>query len=325
VVLGKLFFSHEVGALSTLLLTYLFLLFRALPAVAELSDQRTQLASLASARARTAEFLSRADKPFMKSGSLPRQRLQHAIRFEGVRFAYPATGAEVLNAFDLTIPRGATVALVGASGSGKTTVGLLLSRLYDPGAGRVTLDGVDLREFDLVSLRRSIAVVSQETFLFNDTVRANIAYGHPEATDEQVREAARRAHALEFIDELPQGLSTRVGDRGVLLSGGQRQRLAIARALLADADILVLDEATSALDSVSERLVQEALDSARQGRTTLVSAHRLSTLDDVDQIAALDGGRVVELGTHDELMRLGGRYARLRSLQSTPTAAARTA
>ncbi len=315
VALGKLFFAQEVGVLSTLLFTYLVLLFRALPVAKEVSDLRTQLAALASARSRTAAFLSREDKPFLRSGSRTRQRLQREIQFRHVEFTYPGASAPVLRDFDLTIPRGQTVALVGVSGSGKTTVGLLLARLYDPSGGQIALDGLNLRELELRGLRRSIAVVSQETFLFNTTIRHNLAYGRPAATDAAVREAARRAHALEFIDRLPEGMETRIGDRGVLLSGGQRQRLAIARALLGEPDILILDEATSALDSASERLVQAALDEARQGRTTLVIAHRLSTLEGVDQIGVLDQGRIAELGTHEELLRLQGRYAKLWSLQ----------
>jgi subfamily B ATP-binding cassette protein MsbA len=191
----------------------------------------------------------------------------------------------------------------------------LLPRFYDPVAGRIAIDGVDLREFDLGSLRRAMGIVSQDTFLFNATVRENIAYARPQATDDEVIQAAQRANAVEFIRQLPQGFDTVVGDRGVLLSGGQRQRIAIARALLQNPPILILDEATSALDTVSEQLVQEALESLSRDRTTLVIAHRLSTIRNADQIAVLDQGRVVELGTHDQLLQQQGRYTYLYTTQ----------
>jgi subfamily B ATP-binding cassette protein MsbA len=249
-----------------------------------------------------------------------------AIRYEQVRFAYGER--TVLDGVDLEIRKGDVVALVGPSGGGKTTLANLLPRFWDPVAGRITIDGRDVREFTLRSLRERIAMVGQETVLFNDSVRANIAYARPDASMEEVERAARVAQAHDFIRELPQGYETRVGERGVLLSGGQRQRIAIARAVLKDAPILVLDEATSALDSQSEREVQRALDAlleegADRHRTTLVIAHRLSTIRNADLIAVVSAGKVVETGRHDELLARGGEYARLwRVFEGAPDAPA---
>ena len=253
-------------------------------------------------------------------GALELPRFGGQVRFEGVSFAYPArSGAAplVLDQIDLTLERGEVVALVGPSGGGKTTLLNLLPRFADPTAGRITFDGVDLREATLTSVRAQIALVAQETFLFNDTVRANIAYGL-KAEEARVLAAAEAARADGFVRELPQGYDTPVGERGVTLSGGQRQRLAIARALLKDAPILLLDEATSALDTESEREVQRALDRLMEHRTCLVIAHRLSTIRHADRIAVLAGGRIVELGTHDQLIAKGGEYARLYALQYAP-------
>jgi subfamily B ATP-binding cassette protein MsbA len=239
---------------------------------------------------------------------------REAIRFEGVRFAYD--DRVVLHGLDLEIGKGEVVALVGASGGGKTTVANLLPRFWDPLAGRITIDGKDIREVTLASLREQLAMVTQETVLFNETVRANIAYGRPDVAQEEVERAARMAQAHDFIAQLPQGYDTVIGERGVFLSGGQRQRLAIARAFLKNAPILILDEATSALDSESEREVQRALDAlvtleGGRHRTTLVIAHRLSTVRNADRIVVLAAGQVVEQGTHDALIARGGEYARL--------------
>jgi ATP-binding cassette, subfamily B, bacterial MsbA len=243
-----------------------------------------------------------------------------ALRYESVAFTY---GTEpVLAGVDLTIGRGETVALVGSSGAGKTTLVNLLPRLYDPTGGRVTLDGVDLRDATLRSLRRQIGLVTQETILFDTTVRENIAYGERSPSDERVRAAARAACADDFIERLPGGYDSAVGEGGGRLSGGQRQRLAIARAIYKDAPILILDEATSQLDSESEALVARALANLMRGRTTLVIAHRLSTVRRADRIVVLDGGRIVEEGTHAELLTRRGLYRRLHDMQAFAESAA---
>jgi subfamily B ATP-binding cassette protein MsbA len=235
------------------------------------------------------------------------------LRFEGLSFSY---GTEpVLTGIDLAIRRGETVALVGPSGGGKTTLVNLLPRLYDPTRGRITFDGVDLRDATLASLRRQISLVTQETILFDTTIRGNIAYGRPDAPEDKLRGAARAACADEFIDRLPQGYDTPVGEDASRLSGGQRQRLAIARALYKDAPILILDEATSQLDSESEALVGRALANLMKGRTTLVIAHRLSTVRRADRIVVIERGRIVESGSHGELLTRGGLYRRLHDMQ----------
>ncbi len=246
-------------------------------------------------------------------GARPLLAFDDAVRFEDVSFDY--IGTPVLQGVTLAVPKGQMVALVGPSGSGKTTMANLVPRFYDVTHGKLTLDGVDVRQVTLASLRAQVSVVSQDTFLFNTSVADNIAYGSPAATPEQIRAAAKAAYAEEFIEKLPNGYDTVIGERGVTLSGGQRQRLAIARALLRDAPLLVLDEATSALDVESERYVQQALDVLMAGRTSLVIAHRLSTVRRASLICVLKDGKIIERGTHDTLIGAGGEYARLYAMQ----------
>jgi subfamily B ATP-binding cassette protein MsbA len=244
------------------------------------------------------------------------ERARGEIEFQAVSLTYPTRSEPALRSVSLRVRPGETVALAGGSGAGKTTLINLLPRFYAPDAGRILLDGHDIQSLRLESLRANLALVSQEVVLFNDSVRANIAYGAMGAADDRrVIAAAEAAHAMEFIREMPQGLDTLIGENGVRLSGGQRQRLAIARALLKDAPVLVLDEATSALDSESERLVQEALEALMRGRTTIVIAHRLSTIERADRIVVLERGRLVEIGAHAELLAKGGSYAKLYRTQ----------
>jgi len=239
-----------------------------------------------------------------------------AVSFDNVTFRYPSRpDFKALNGFSLSVASGEAVALVGPSGAGKSTVFQLMLRFYQAQAGTITFDGADITQLDPTQLRRKIAVVSQEPVIFSGTIAANIAYGHGEATRDQIRDAAQAAAALEFIEKLPDGFDTLVGERGVTLSGGQRQRLAIARAILRDAPLLLLDEATSALDAENERLVQTALANLMVGRTTLVIAHRFSTIQRLKRIVVMEEGRVVDEGNHAELMAKGGLYARLASLQ----------
>nr|MCU0935042.1 ATP-binding cassette domain-containing protein [Gammaproteobacteria bacterium] len=238
------------------------------------------------------------------------------LELRDATFRYESGREPAVRDLSLVVEPGETVALVGPSGGGKTTVAHLVPRFYELEGGQVLIDGQDVRELRLADLRAQVAYVGQDVVLFNDTVAANIAYGARQGADEEsIRHAARAANALEFIEALPEGFETRVGDRGVRLSGGQRQRIAIARALLKDAPILILDEATSALDTESERRVQEALENLRRGRSTLVIAHRLSTIENADRILVLRGGQIVEQGTHWELLAAGGLYADLYRVQ----------
>lgn len=302
------------GMTGATLLAFLTLVLRLLQPLKQLSQMRTTAQSSLASAERLFEILD-APAEFQRDvGTRDRAAFDREIRFEGVSFAYD--GAPVLTDVDLNVRKGEVVALVGPSGAGKSTLVDLIPRFYEPASGRILLDGVDTREIRLPALRSLTGIVSQETVLFNDTVRNNIAYGAPgKYTREQIEAAAKAGNAHDFIMELPQGYDTLLGERGTRLSGGQRQRLAIARALLSDPPILILDEATSALDTESERLVQEAVDRLLQGRTVFVIAHRLSTIAHADQIVFLDRGEIVERGTHAELLAKRGAYYRLYSLQ----------
>ncbi|TCJ12864.1 lipid A export permease/ATP-binding protein MsbA [Parasulfuritortus cantonensis] len=250
------------------------------------------------------------------TGTIDVENAHGELAFEEVVLNYPGKERPALDHVNLTVRPGETVALVGGSGGGKTSLVNLIPRFYRPTGGRILLDGVDLNDIRLGSLRANIALVSQETTLFNDSVAANIAYGRLRRVSRaDIERAAEAAHARDFIRELPEGFDTMIGENGVKLSGGQRQRLAIARAILKDAPILILDEATSALDTESERLVQKALENLMQGRTTLVIAHRLSTIENADRIVVLERGRITEIGSHAELLARGGTYSRLHAMQ----------
>jgi ATP-binding cassette subfamily B protein len=256
----------------------------------------------------------------LEPGARSLKDLRGELRFDDVWFRYDGEEGEgwTLADINLTVPAGTTLALVGETGSGKTTLGYLAARLYDPERGAVRLDGTDLRDLTFASLTDAIGVVSQETYLFHASVRENLRFARPDASDEAIEQAARAAQVHDTIAALPEGYDTVVGERGFRFSGGERQRIAIARTILRNPPVLVLDEATSALDVQTERAVGEALDALAQGRTTLVIAHRLSTVREADRIAVLDAGRVVETGTHEELLALGGRYAELVARDSGP-------
>jgi subfamily B ATP-binding cassette protein MsbA len=256
------------------------------------------------------------DEPRESAGGARRiERARGEVELQRVAFEYATEKGAVLRDIDLRVPAGTTLAIVGKSGSGKSTLVSLLPRFYDPTRGAVLLDGVDVRDYRLADLRRQVSLVSQDVVLFNDTIRNNVAFAMTEASAEAIQAAAEAAYVLEFAAELPQGLDTLVGDRGTLLSGGQRQRIAIARALLKDSPVLILDEATSALDTESERRIQSALDNLVRDRTTLVIAHRLSTVEGADRIIVMDDGRIVESGTHAELLARDGAYAQLYRMQ----------
>ena len=296
------------------LITFMILVMRLLSPLKQLSQMPTTAQQSMAAAERLFSVLDQPTEAATDRGRTHVSEFRDRLEFESVTFAYDEE--PVLSDISLTARKGEIVALVGASGAGKSTLVDLIPRFYDPTAGRILLDGVDIDEITLPSLRALTGIVSQDTVLFNDTVRRNIAYGaNGTYTDAQVEAAARAANAHGFIAELPHGYDTVLGERGTRLSGGQRQRIAIARALLTDPPILILDEATSALDTESERLVQEAIDRLLAGRTVFVIAHRLSTITHASQILVLDRGRIVERGTHQELLDLRGAYHRLHSMQ----------
>jgi ATP-binding cassette, subfamily B, bacterial MsbA len=296
-------------------LTFLFFLFRSYDPMRKLSRLHNAMEQAMAAAHDVWEVIDDNAKIPEKENAIDLAPLQHEIELRDVSFDYADEARPILRTISLKVPAGSMVALVGESGGGKSTLMKLFPRFHDPVSGAVLWDGVDLREAKLASLRRQIGLVTQETVLFNDTVRHNISYGRPDASREQIEDAARIAFSHDFIMELPKGYDTIVGERGVFLSGGQRQRLAIARAILMDAPVLILDEATSALDAESERLVQRAIANLVRDRTTIVIAHRLSTIRRADKIVVMEGGRITEMGTHSELLTRGGQYRRLYELQ----------
>lgn len=286
-------------------------------AIAGLGNFYTELVGAIGATERIREILEEGTEKGVEPGLKTTKRLQGVIEFEEVHFTYPTRAdVPVLKGINLQVAAGEKVALVGPSGAGKSTIIQLLLKFYDAGKGDITVDGKSIYLMNTTDYRRNIAIVPQEVLLFGGTIRENILYGKPEATNEEIMEAARQANALEFIERFPEGMETVVGERGIKLSGGQRQRIAIARAILKDPAILLLDEATSSLDAESEKVVQEALDKLMEGRTSIIIAHRLATVRNVDKICVIDGGHIVEEGTHEELSALhDGLYNSLSKLQ----------
>jgi ATP-binding cassette subfamily B protein/subfamily B ATP-binding cassette protein MsbA len=297
-------------------LVFIFILYRLMPNISSINSNLSRCINDLSAVERIASMLRRDDKEYVRSGVKPFNGLRDRIEFQSVSLEYSSEERAAVDNLDFTLPRGGMVALVGESGAGKSTIVNLLLRLYDPTSGRILVDGVDLRDLVLQQWRNHIGVVDQDPFVLNASLRDNIAFGKLNAQEDEIVAAAQAANAHEFIVQLAGGYDTTVGDRGYRLSGGQRQRISIARAILRNPDILVLDEATSDLDSHSERMIQEALDGLRRDRTLLVIAHRLSTIAKADQILVLEQGRVVEAGSHQELLALNGRYAMFWQLQS---------
>ena len=296
------------------LLTFLFLLFRLIPLVRILNGSRSRLNNFQGSMSNIQELLRNDNKPYIDNGVRSFSKLQQGIEFSSVDFGYEADNL-VLRDITLNIEKGKMTALVGGSGAGKTTLADLIPRFYDATSGKITLDGIDLREFEVDSLRGGMAIVSQDTFIFNTTVKENIAYGLSNVKDKDIFYAAKLANAWEFIQELPLGFDTELGDRGTRLSGGQRQRIAIARAILRNPDILILDEATSALDSVSERLIQESLEKLSEGRTVIAIAHRLSTIAKADKVVVLEQGQIIEQGSYQDLLSREGKLWKYHQIQ----------
>jgi len=314
IVIAVQFFVLQGTMSAAVLLAFFFALFRLLPLIQMLNNSRSQWAISRNALDEIAGMLATDDKPYITDGHIPFRSLQEGFELRNVDFEYEPN-QPVLRGVDLKIPKGQTTAIVGSSGAGKTTLADLIVRLHDPTSGQVLLDEVDLRDYQISTLRNQIAVVSQSTFLFNTTVTANIAYGIADVSMDRVRWAAEKANALEFIEKMENGFNTVLGERGERLSGGQRQRVSIARALLRDPEVLILDEATSALDSVTEQLVQDSLEYLMQDRTVIVIAHRLSTIEHADQVVVLEDGKTVEQGCYSDLLNQKGQFWEYHSLQ----------
>jgi subfamily B ATP-binding cassette protein MsbA len=280
-----------------------------------LDSTRVGLTALTSSVQDVMYFLDTSDKPYITSGHLPIKNLEQGIYFESVNFRYNPLEELALKDISICIPRGKTTAVVGPSGAGKSTLIGLICRFYDVTSGEIYVDNCPLRELNLTDWRNQIAIVSQDVYMFSTSVLENIAYGRLDATEDEIIEAAKLANAHEFIMQLPEGYDTKVGDRGIRLSGGQRQRIALARAIVRNPQILILDEATNALDSISEHLIQEALNTLSQNRTVIVIAHRLSTIEQAEQIIVINEGRVAEQGNLQQLLEHDGLFAQLYHLQ----------
>ena len=306
----------QVDSQIGIIVLFLVIMYRLQSPVTRLNDANAVLNNQYPSLRSVLDFLRRSDKPYLANGVVKTREIKSKVCLENVTFRYDSNEPPVLDNVSFEIPKGKMTAVVGPSGAGKTTLVDLVARLYDPQQGRITVDGIDLRELDIAGWRALIGMVGQETFLFNDTVASNLRFAKEDATDEEIHHAAKLADAHEFIVNLPQSYDTLLGDRGVRLSGGQRQRIAIARALLTDPELLILDEATSSLDSESEAAIQEALERVSRGRTVLAIAHRLSTIRNADDIVMLDGARIVEQGTHEELMQRRKKYWKLVQMQS---------
>lgn len=296
------------------LLTFMFVLFRMMPLVPQLNSARQELGRFQGSIDNIKRLLTTKDKTYLTDGTIKFSQLKQGIEFISVDFGYSPQEL-ILSNITLGIEKGKTTALVGASGAGKTTLADLIPRLYDPTRGQILIDGQDLTSIEINSLRQKMAVVSQDTFIFNNTVKYNIAYGLENIDDGKIWEVAKLANAVDFIEEMPEKMDTLLGDRGVRLSGGQRQRLAIARALLRQPEILILDEATSALDSVTERLIQESLERLSVGRTVVVIAHRLSTIVSANKVVVMDKGRIVEQGIYTDLLEQRGKLWQYHQMQ----------
>ena len=315
-IIGLIILSFAVFTLPVeSLLTFFFVMTRLVPSIQDINGTVAFMSTLNGSLDNVKKLLQSEDRAYFQNGSIEFTQLNRSIDIVSADFGYEPSDL-VLHGITLTIEKGKTTALVGASGAGKTTLADLIPRFYDPTQGHIYVDGVDLRDFDIYSLRKNMAVVSQDTFIFNTSVWNNIAYGTENATEDEIKEAARLANALEFIEDMPQGFDTQLGDRGVRLSGGQRQRIAIARALLRDPQILILDEATSALDSVSERLIQESLEKLSVGRTVIAIAHRLSTIASSDKVVVLEGGYILEQGKYQDLLLQRGKLWKYHQIQN---------
>jgi subfamily B ATP-binding cassette protein MsbA len=305
---------HDPGQMATSV-TFLILLYRLHPRIKQFDADRVTLNALSASVKEVSSLLDKTDKPYLRSGARVPTTIEKGIVFENVSFHYDSGKNAALEQVNCSINMGETTALVGPSGAGKSSLISLICRFYDPSSGRLLIDGIPVQEIDLAWWRNQIGIVSQDVYLFNASVGENILYGRLDATREELLEAADKAHALEFIEDLPNGFETVLGDRGFRLSGGERQRLALARAFIRNPQILILDEATNSLDLISEKVVQDALEQFGRGRTVLMIAHRISTIEHADKVIVLEAGRVVESGSVTQLLATGGLFSRFYALQ----------